>query len=119
MFLRYQEYYESPNPHFRGKNFEILEFMEWYSKKHGNGVFTYPADWGGFNIPAHVIPNLWKQGIWDRNLYDYEMWTLYEKCLKKYTDGQFYFIGVSGDGQAIRHEIAHGFFIRYQNTKNR
>ena len=50
LFCRVQEYYESPNPDFRGKNFSIWDYIEWYSREH-NDVFTYTFDWGGFKIP--------------------------------------------------------------------
>src|ERR1017187_1315957 len=110
-FLRYQEHYESPNPKFRGKQFELLDFMEWYAKKsNGDGCFTYPSDWGGFNIPAHVVWTVHNYPMNDRNLYDYEMWEVYKKCLQKYPDGKFYLIGVYGNGSSLRHEVAHGFF---------
>lgn len=109
-FLRYQEHYESPNPKFRGKSFELLDFMKWYSKKYGHGAFTYPSDWGGFNIPAHVVSTVWSYDLNDRNLYDYEMREVYRKCCEKYPDGKFYLIGVYGKGGSLRHEIAHGFF---------
>ena len=49
-FLRVQEYYESPNPDFRGKHFNIWDYIEWYSREKKD-VFTYAFDWGGFNIP--------------------------------------------------------------------
>ncbi len=50
LFCRVQEYYESPNPQFRGKNFSIWNFIEWYSRQKKD-AFTYAFDWGGFNIP--------------------------------------------------------------------
>jgi hypothetical protein len=34
-FLRVQEYYESPNPDFRGKDFDIWKYIEWYSRDRG------------------------------------------------------------------------------------
>jgi hypothetical protein len=46
-FCRVQEFYESPNPDFRGKHFNIWDFIEWYSKEHKD-AFTYAFDWGGF-----------------------------------------------------------------------
>jgi len=46
LFCRVQEFYESPNPQFRGKNFSIWDYIEWYSREHRD-VFTYTFDWGG------------------------------------------------------------------------
>jgi len=109
-FLRYQEFYESPNPKFRGKPFEILDFMEWYSSAYGKGCFTYPIDWGGFNHPGEIIKQVWDLGIADRNIHDYEMLKLYKQCLEKYPDGKFYIIGACGNKTTMRHEVAHGLF---------
>lgn len=111
-FLRYQEFYESPNPDFRGKQFTILEFMRWYSKKYGKGAFTYPVDWAGFNIPAHIVTDIWNiVGLYDRNPYDENMWDVFSKCLEKYPDKKFYIIGASnGNKGTIKHEVAHGLF---------
>jgi hypothetical protein len=53
-FLRIQEFYESPNPAFRGnKDFSFSEYMKWYTKEYGKG-FTYGTDWSGFNVPLEI-----------------------------------------------------------------
>ena len=56
LFCRAQEYYESPNKKFRGKDFSIWDYMKWYSSEYGRG-FSYGVDWGGFNIP---FDTMWK-----------------------------------------------------------
>jgi len=117
MFLRYQEYYESSNPKFRGKPFKILEFIEWYTGSFGKGVFSYMRDWAGFNIPGHIIYDVWDNGIPDENDYDNIMDYVREKCEEKYPDGQFYIIGAVGKNGALRHEIAHGFFYTQPEYK--
>lgn len=116
MFLRYQEYYESSSPKFRGKSFEIFDFMEWYSKTFGDNAFTYTVDWSGFNFPGNIVADIWNKGITDLNRYDIEMKKIYDKCFKIYPDGNFYIIGTVGK-RALKHEIAHGFF--YCNEKYR
>jgi len=108
-FLRYQEFYESSSPRYRGKSFEILDFMKWYSKKYGKGAFTYAVDWAGFNFPGDTIEKVWKLGINDRNLYDYEMREVSRECQRR-TGGKFYIIGVTKGNGALHHEIAHGMF---------
>jgi hypothetical protein len=117
-FLRYQEYYESASPEFRGKSFKLLDFMDWYSHKYGNGVFTYTKDWGGFNIPGYIIPDV-VDNIQDLNQYDEEMCRVWDKCFKKYPDLQFYIIGSIGKGFAMKHEIAHGFFYTQPEYKKK
>ena len=118
-FLRYQEYYESPSPKFRGKGFTIFDFMKWYSHKYGDGVFTYPRDWGGFNIPGNIIFDLWdKKLISDKNHYDVEMYDAWRTCRAKAGDVNFYIIGVVKGNGALDHEIAHGFFYLYPEFKN-
>jgi len=52
-FLRFQEYYESPNDSFRGKKFSLDEYKTWYTKVFGE--FTYYEDWDAFNVPGKVI----------------------------------------------------------------
>lgn len=111
-FLRYQEYYESSSSRFRGKSFTLLEFMEWYSKQNGRSCFTYPQDWGGFNLPGSIINDVHKLGIKDINSYDKDMLRVYKQIIK--TSPKFYLIGTCGD-VALTHEVAHGLF--YTNSK--
>lgn len=118
-FLRYQEYYESPSPRFRNKAFTLLDFMEWYSKTFGEGSFTYPIDWGGFNIPAWIIPQVHYLGIPDKNRYDKEMMEVWDKCAAKYPDKSFYIIGAVGESVTLQHEIAHGFFYTQPEYRKR
>lgn len=111
-FLRYQECYESPNPKFRNHVFSLVDFMEWYSKAFGNGIFTYPADWAGFNIPSSIIKSHYLD-IPDWNKYDQVMQIIYDDCTEK-SGGDFYLIGSvgskTGDLFTLKHELAHGFF---------
>jgi hypothetical protein len=131
-FLRYQEFYESPSPKFRNKHFTIIDFMEWYSKDRA-GVFTYPTDWAGFNIPSYVVDkvhnlsNDLKQALevpLDYNKYDEVMLKVFEKCYKTLDNrleenpGKFYLIGTDmGKTEVINHEVAHGFFYTIPEYK--
>lgn len=117
-FLRYQEFYESPSPKFRGKSFKILDFMRWYSLKFGNDAFTYPNDWSGFNCPDHIIEKVNTLGIPDKNDYDIMMWSVYQSCKKK-AKGKFYIIGVVKGNGALDHEIAHGlYYLNYHYKRD-
>lgn len=118
-FLRYQEYYESPSSKFRGKSFEIFDFMKWYSEKYGGDAFTYPRDWDGFNIPGNIIMDVWMKHISDKNIYDYEMYNAWKECNYKSGGNPFYIIGaVKGKKNALKHEIAHAFFTLYPEYKS-
>ena len=50
-FMRFQEYYDSPQ--FKGKIFSVEEYMDWYANV--NGKFSYFEDWPAFNIPSQTL----------------------------------------------------------------
>lgn len=112
-FLRYQEYYESTK--FRGQIFTLVDYMEWYAKEHGDGVFTYPDDWSGFNVPSDVLITVSEAELPDPNKYDIQMRALIETVRREEGDRPFYFIGTYGDGEApaeeLDHEIAHALYF--------
>jgi len=104
-FLRFQEYYESPE--FASKIFTLQEFRKWY--KGDDKEFTYYDDWSGFNVPSWVL-DPFREGKF-LNVSSREQWLL---DLFKDQDGKFYIIGTCGkddtDQQTLKHEIAHGMF---------
>ena len=108
LFLRYQEYYESPK--FKNKNFSIIDYMEWYSKSN-KGSFTYATDWAGFNIPVHIIALAYVAAP-DCNKYDVEMMQIYQKIKSIEVIEKSYLIGaVKGKSSTIKHEVAHGLYF--------
>jgi hypothetical protein len=114
-FCRYQEFYESPK--FKGQYFKMDDFMKWYAKEHGNGAFTYPADFNGFNIPGKVLERIMRrmtlQPFDYKTKYDYVMGSIVCKILKRNQKWDFYLIGVhteKKDPSTTRHEIAHGLY---------
>lgn len=115
-FVRYQEFYESANPLFRDNTWTWVEFMKWYSKKHGKGAFTYAIDWQGFNIPGDTIEKVWAMGIPDVNEYDKRMFEIAMQC-RDQAKGDFYLIGATGRTSVLKHEIAHGFFYTVPEYK--
>lgn len=116
-FCRAQEFYESPNPKFRGKGFSIWEYMDWYAKKNKRG-FSYAHDWSGFNIPVKVIVDCYKKH-WmtedDPSLFE----TPYDEVLYKIVSGIADKVGYSNcidgyiiatdktSGTLFEHEICH------------
>lgn len=103
MFMRFQEYYESPE--FKGRVFTVDDFAHWYALKYG--AFTYTKDWYGFNIPSRAIEPF-RSGRFDpltpleQNLLD----------ICKDARGDFYVIGVTPGAEyfteTVKHEFAHG-----------
>ena len=109
-FMRFQEYYESPNPNFKGKIFTQGQLRKWYSETYGTN--TYHHDWSGFNLPSVVlIP--FKDGLFDP-LTDEEK-NLLE--LFRYRHDNFYIIGAQNTA-TLRHELSHALYASNEKYKN-
>ena len=106
-FMRFQEYYESPNPNFRGKTFTRGEYLSWYSKERGYN--SYSSDWSGYNFPSYVLTPF-KCGQFDP-LTDKELEFL---NFFKYRHDNFYIIGANDDS-VIRHELSHALYYTNSN----
>ena len=110
LFCKVQEYYESPYKSIRNKHFTLLEFMELYTKKVGDGIFTYPQDWGGFNFPSEIARKCLFFAK-ETTIYDKILKNIYRKCQKLANNQTFYIIGVDKVKSGIMdHEIAHGMY---------
>ncbi len=106
-FLRYQEFYESPR--FEKRKFTLAQYMSWYVKDQSkDGSFSYPRDWGGFNIPADIIARVQELGIDDGNHYDMLMGSLYQIIAAQ--DDDAYLIGVTRGAQLDAHETTHAMW---------
>ena len=126
LFLRCQEYYESAFSEIKGKNFEIFEFMEIYRKPKGNDIFMYPLDWGGFNVPGHIIETCinsvfrHSSGVYVTP-YDYIMDSIVNRIkegIKK--NKRWYLIGVDKeDSKTMEHEICHGLYYTNRAYKKK
>ena len=140
LFCRYQEFYESPFSNIRGQKFSLEEYMRTYCEKNKSLAFTYPKDWGGFNIPSHSLGESIKLFFYDEthsaSEYDIIMSQVYEFCKEDCykIDGKehkWYLIGYDdGDVKTLNHEMAHAYYYtnevyRYncnkliQNIKNK
>ena len=104
-FMRFQEYYESPE--FKGRIFSVEEFTHWYARRFG--AFTYSRDWYGFNIPSKVLEPF--------RLGEFEPLTIMEQKLLdicKNAQGNFYLIGATPNAEyfteTVKHEFVHGAF---------
>ena len=123
LFLRVQEYYESPNPEFRGKNFNIWDYIEWYSRRNKD-VFTYAFDWGGFNIPLKTAWSCYEKLKEHESPYDTEMESIIRKIemkmfnKKNTRNWNAYIIGApSLDDDTFEHEVCHGLYATNKEYK--
>lgn len=119
-FVRLQEFYESPNPKFRGKFFTFEEYVDWYCQTQGEGDFTYCTDWSGFNVPGNVANRFFNLHLWQDVLRPREE-KLYDLIRKRVDmwgdqgepdDDQYYLIGTTEDSplSTVQHEIRHAVF---------
>jgi hypothetical protein len=110
LFCRGQEYYESPNKKFRGKDFSIWDYMKWYSEEYGRG-FSYGSDWSGFNIPFDI---LWKcyQSNEMETPYDDTMWQILGEIDSNMDiNKKAYVIGADSlESDTFTHEVCHGLW---------
>jgi len=109
-FCRVQEFYESPYKEIRGKRFNLLEFMALYSRKN-EGSFTYPLDWGGFNVPGPVVTELYDTFIEDFNFYDDIITTIHDRIVSEIKSNHYYLIGSNSDTTTIEHECCHALYF--------
>ena len=123
LFCRVQEYYESPNPQFRGKNFSIWDYIEWYSKEHNN-TFTYTSDWSGFNIPLKTAYDCYEKLREYETPYDTIMnsivGTIELKMFHKKSTRNWnaYIIGAANtNGDTFQHEVCHGLYATNKQYK--
>lgn len=106
LFVRIQENYESPK--FRDKVFTLSEFKAWYKASRGKKRFTYYSDWGGFNVPGHII-NRFRDGSFGR-LSKGEKWLCSKLNAVPLTE-KYYVIGANvKNASVMKHELAHALY---------
>jgi hypothetical protein len=109
-FIRFQEYYESPNPDFRGKIFTLGMVRQWYSVQYG--ADTYHHDWTGFNFPSRILLPF-KQGLFDPlTSEEIELLNLF-----KYRHDNFYIMGAQNNA-TLRHELSHALYDSNEKYRN-
>lgn len=118
LFCRAQEFYESPNDDFRGKDFSIWDYMKWYTKNNKLG-FTYMTDWAGFNIPFETIQQCYRNRIVETP-YDSEMLDIITKISKQKAEGKAYVIGTDSEvSDTLKHEMCHALFSLNESYKSK
>lgn len=92
--------------------------MSWYVKEQSkDGSFSYPQDWGGFNLPVDIISKVHELGIDDPNHYDSLMFALY-RMISAQCDGA-YLIGVGKGVELDEHEMTHAMLTSMSSTATR
>lgn len=115
-FCRVQEYYESPSPKFRGKQFSIWDYMKWYAEKYKNG-FSYANDWSGFNIPIKIVRECYNGLNKYETPYDKVMGEIIQK-IAMYREG--YVIGCSNTTDStFKHEVCHALYYTNKEYKKK
>jgi hypothetical protein len=112
LFLRAQEYYE--NPKFKGKIFDIWDFIKDYSIN--NSGFTYAKDWTGFNLPYSKASFLYENlPVHSYTKYDF----IFNTILYNINCKDSYIIGVNKlKGEIFDHELAHALYYTDKDYKN-
>jgi hypothetical protein len=120
-FCRVQEFYESSFKEIRGKYFNMTEFQRMYSIKYGDGCFTYPHDWAGFNVPSYIIDKCYgyEKSFNDINQYDDIIQEIDHKITNSDINApKYYLIGSQPKAKrTIAHEVAHAFYYLYPKYK--
>lgn len=104
--LRFQEFYESAYPSIRNKFFTLEEYMDTYSKEHGD--FTYCSDWSGYNLPDFIIRKFLLKFKGRLRLKEKALINLIQSALK--SKNKFYIIAGSNKKDVFMHELAHALF---------
>lgn len=117
LFCRAQEYYESPSPKFRGKEFSIWDYMKWYHERYGRG-FSYGNDWSGFNIPVKTIRECYNKLNKIETPYDKVMDEILSVLSLKVEskDGYVISCGIT-KGDTFKHEVCHGLYYTNKDYK--
>ncbi len=116
-FVRFQEYFESPR--FRHHFFSLPAFRHWYIAHSPAGLetgrFTFYQDWGGFNVPSHILQPFYQGKFNPLTIHEHRLLDAFADKRKE----KFYLIGTYGNHTKaiLRHEIAHALF--YLNSAYR
>lgn len=121
-FLRVSEFVESDGKLFSNGSFEIIDYIDWYSHNMGDkdsSKFSYPGDWGGFNVPSESLKILYENNPpKDWNRCDHFMFGLYKYLRCKEQGDDFYLIATTtGDKETFEHEFAHALWEIDKNYK--
>ena len=110
---RCQESFDSPYYEECQGHPNLVDFMEWYAKNHGEMEFSYPDDFHGFNINNIALTKTYgdRSKVKDWNRYDDLMCSIWETAKANEHGDEFFIIGVlDNDAETLEHELAHCYF---------
>lgn len=115
VFLRAQEFYESASPKFKGKSFDIWDYIKWYSteRPYATGSFSYPNDWAAYNIPIKTVVECLDKNKTAVTPYDVFMDEILHDIFNKFgvTEKDTYLVGVkSMQDVTLDHELSHALW---------
>jgi len=120
-FVRVQEFYESDLPRIRGFYFTLEDLIDATFKK--NESWTYPADWGGFNVPGHIV-DLFLIKFRDLTKRELSLFrSIHDLVLNGEIDKNkpYYIIGSpedeDPDNKTLDHEIRHAYWYLYDDYR--
>jgi len=119
MFLRPQEFYESPYDEIQGKYFKLEQYMDIYAED--KGAFTYYTDWAGFNIPSTFFRKFFEVFSYDLSKKEIALFQGINR-LRTNLESGFYVIGACKEKKnqdVIAHEIAHANWFLYPDYKEK
>lgn len=103
--MRMQEFYESPIGNFRGRHFTRDEFQKAYAEHCGE--FNYYDEWGGFNVPGHVVDEFLRI-FTDIDFMEENT----VKLIEQHRSNVYYVIGTfaSDSTATVDHELSHAMW---------
>ncbi len=100
---RPQEFYESDNIKLRNRIFTYEQFIDQYT--HKDGSFDYFMNWGGFNLPCHVLEDFFD--TFELTFREAKIREVTKKLKRK----PYYLIGtIAGDDETLKHELIHAYY---------
>jgi len=116
MFLRPQEFYESPYPSIHAQYFELDEYIDIYARDKGK--FSYYTDWSGFNIPSTSFKKFIEVFQYSFSAKEHILVNGIRSLIPNLDEARFYIISViknNVDRSTLNHEIAHALWYLDEN----
>lgn len=111
MFLRPQEFYESPR--YRGRFFTHEQFKRYYKRHWGRGAFSYYRDFQGYNMPGEVFLD-WQKAFASTETEEEQKLLNLLGALPN----RFYLIGaLERDVSTVKHELSHAFYHLFRDYR--